>query len=70
MSQLINKNNIIVLPSFYGEGLPKILIEASACGKAIITTNNPGCRDAIENNITGILIPPQDAIALAKAMQN
>ncbi len=69
MSQLINKNNIIVLPSFYGEGLPKILIEASACGRAIITTNNPGCRDAIENNITGILIPPQDANALAKAIQ-
>ena len=46
-----------MLPSFYGEGLPKILIEAAACGKPVITTNHPGCRDAILPNKTGLLIP-------------
>ena len=50
---------IVVLPSYYGEGLPKILIEAAACGKPIITTDHQGCRDAIIHNKTGILIPAQ-----------
>ena len=56
MVQLINSASIVVLPSFYGEGVPKILIEAAGCGKPIITTDHPGCRDAVKNNISGILI--------------
>mgnify|MGYP003306568869 CR=1 FL=1 len=50
---LLLKSNIVVLPSFYGEGLPKILIEAAACGLPVITTNHPGCRDAVKNRISG-----------------
>ena len=38
MKDLISQSNIVVLPSYYGEGLPKILIEAAACGKPVITT--------------------------------
>tara|TARA_B100000989_G_C19525876_1_gene466855 strand:+ start:1353 stop:2501 length:1149 start_codon:yes stop_codon:yes gene_type:complete len=56
---LINKSLIVVLPSYYGEGLPKILAEAAACGRAVVTTDHPGCRDAIINNITGILVHPK-----------
>lgn len=62
------KSNIICLPS-YREGLPKSLAEAAACGRAVVTTNVAGCRDAIENSITGILVPVKNAIALADAIQ-
>ena len=62
-------SNIIVLPS-YREGLPKALIEAAACGRAVVTTNVPGCRDAIEPDTTGLLVPVRDASALADAIQS
>ena len=61
--------NIVCLPSFYGEGVPKVLIEAAACGRAIVTTNNPGCRDAVIEGETGLTVPVRDARALAIAIQ-
>jgi glycosyltransferase involved in cell wall biosynthesis len=61
-------SNIVCLPSFYGEGVPKVLIEAAACGRAIVTTDNPGCRDAIIDGETGISVPLRDYKALANAM--
>lgn len=60
--------NIVCLPS-YREGLPKSLIEAAACGRAVVTTDVPGCRDAITPNVTGILIPVKNPKALADAIQ-
>jgi glycosyltransferase involved in cell wall biosynthesis len=69
IADLFGKSNIIVLPSFYGEGLPKVLIEAAACGRAIITTDHPGCRDAVEFD-TGVLVPIKDHVALAEAIQD
>jgi len=69
VADLINKSSIVVLPSYYGEGLPKVLIEAAACGRPIITTDHPGCRDAIEPGITGLLVPVRDAGALANAIR-
>jgi glycosyltransferase involved in cell wall biosynthesis len=60
--------NIVCLPS-YREGLPKGLIEAAACGRAVVTTDVPGCRDAIDPDVTGILVPVKDASALADAIQ-
>jgi glycosyltransferase involved in cell wall biosynthesis len=66
--QLMHQADIIVLPS-YREGLPKVLLEAAACGRAVITTDVPGCRDAIEPNQTGLLVPVKDANALAMAMK-
>ena len=67
MSNVIPKANVIVLPSYYGEGLPKVLIEAAACGRVVITTDHPGCRDAITRK-TGVLIPIKDSEALADAI--
>jgi glycosyltransferase involved in cell wall biosynthesis len=61
--------HIVTLPSYYGEGLPKSLIEAAACGRAVVTTNVPGCRDAIEPDVSGLLVPPRDAVALADALE-
>ncbi|MBV2127800.1 glycosyltransferase family 4 protein [Arsukibacterium indicum] len=59
--------NVIVLPS-YREGLPKSLIEAAACGRAVITTDVPGCRDAITPDVTGLLVPVKNASAIASAI--
>ncbi len=67
VAQTIAKANVIVLPS-YREGLPKSLIEAAACGRAVITTDVPGCRDAIEANKTGLLVPVKTVEPLAEAM--
>lgn len=66
--ELFSQANIVCLPSYYGEGLPKVLIEAAACGRAVITTDMPGCRDAIEANISGLLIPARNVDALVDAM--
>ncbi|MDC9725357.1 MAG: glycosyltransferase family 4 protein, partial [Gammaproteobacteria bacterium] len=68
IAELFSGANIVVLPSYYGEGLPKVLIEAAACGRAVITTDMPGCRDAIEPGLTGMLVPARDAISLKNAM--
>lgn len=65
---LFSKAYIVVLPS-YREGFPKVLIEAAACARAVVTTDVPGCRDAIEPNVSGLLIPARDAVALAQAIE-
>ncbi|MFK5882344.1 MAG: glycosyltransferase family 4 protein [Sulfurospirillum sp.] len=64
IASIFEKANIVVLPS-YREGLPKVLIEAAACGRAVVTTDVPGCRDAIEANITGLLCKVKDSKSLA-----
>ncbi len=65
--QLYAASHIAVLPS-YREGLPKSLIEAAACGRAVVTTDVPGCRDAIDPDKTGLLVPVRDPQALADAI--
>ena len=65
MEKVISLSTIVVLPS-YREGFPKILIEAAACGRPIVTTDVPGCRDAIDKDITGVIVPVQDYVELAK----
>lgn len=67
--ELFSKAHIVTLPSYYGEGLPKVLIEAAASGCATITTDMPGCRDAIEPDITGLLVPARNVEALTQAIE-
>lgn len=67
IAALYQQSHIAVLPS-YREGLPKSLIEAAACGRAVVTTDAPGCRDAIEPNVTGLMVTPRNAQALAGAV--
>lgn len=59
---------LVVLPS-YREGLPKVLLEAAACGKAIVTTDVPGCREIVRDRFNGLLVAPKDSTALAMAME-
>ncbi|EEV7658269.1 glycosyltransferase family 4 protein [Escherichia coli] len=66
--EVLCQSNLVVLPS-YREGLPKCLIEAAACGRAVVTTDVPGCRDAIIPNVTGILVEVKDHITLANAIE-
>lgn len=69
MPHVLSTAWVVVLPTFYGEGIPKILIEASACGKPIITTPIPGCSDIVRDGENGFIIPQKDPQALAKAIQ-
>jgi glycosyltransferase involved in cell wall biosynthesis len=57
-----------VQPSWGGEGVPKSLLEAAACGRAIVATDVPGCRDLVKDGENGFLVPPRDAKALADAL--
>lgn len=67
MPMQLRTADIICLPS-YREGMPKVLLEAMACGKPIITTDVPGCREVIINEVHGLLIPARDGQSLADAI--
>jgi glycosyltransferase involved in cell wall biosynthesis len=62
-------SHIICFPSFYGEGIPKTLIEAAAAGRPIVTTDHPGCRDTVISGVSGLLVPIKSPEKLADALQ-
>lgn len=68
MPALWGQTHIAVLPS-YREGLPKALLEAASCGRAMVATDVPGCREIVRHEETGLLVPAKDAAALADAIQ-
>lgn len=68
MPEVLRQSSLVVLPS-WREGIPKVLLESAAAGRAVITTDAPGCRDAIIPDITGLLVPLRDADALADAIK-
>ncbi|MFK5854539.1 MAG: glycosyltransferase family 4 protein [Bacteroidota bacterium] len=69
MPEVFSQVHIVCLPSFYGEGVPKVLIEAASCGKPIVTTNAPGCRDIVRDGVNGLLVPLRDSVAVADALK-
>jgi glycosyltransferase involved in cell wall biosynthesis len=69
MAEVLAQCSVVCLPSYYGEGLPKSLLEAAASGRAIVTCDVPGCREAVEDGASGLLVPPRDAAALAAALR-
>jgi glycosyltransferase involved in cell wall biosynthesis len=64
IEEIIKNMDCIVLPSYYSEGVPKSLLEAAAMGKPIITTDNTGCRDVVDNNFNGFLVKPRSLNSL------
>jgi glycosyltransferase involved in cell wall biosynthesis len=68
MPEVLSSAHVVVLPTFYGEGLPKILLEAGACGRPVVATAIPGCADVVRDGVNGFLVPPKDPDALAKAI--
>jgi glycosyltransferase involved in cell wall biosynthesis len=70
MPAVIASAHIVCLPSRYGEGVPKILIEAAAAGRPIIATDIAGCREIVGDGDNGILVAPGDSTALADAIMS
>ena len=68
MPALLAQVDVMVLPSAYGEGVPRSLLEAAACGLPLITTDVPGCREVVRDGENGFLIPPRDPAALSDAI--
>lgn len=67
MAATLAKSTLVCLPS-YREGMPKALLEAAATGRALVTTDAPGCRDAVGRGAAGVLVPVKDPVALAAAV--
>jgi glycosyltransferase involved in cell wall biosynthesis len=59
---------VAVLASTQGEGVPRALLEAAACGQPLVASDVPGCREVVVDGVTGVLVPPSDADALAAAI--
>jgi glycosyltransferase involved in cell wall biosynthesis len=68
MTMVYRQSHIVCLPSYYREGVPKSLLEAAACEKPLIATDEPGCRSVVIDGETGLLIKTHDSHALAKAV--
>lgn len=69
MPHVLNCADVVCLPSNYGEGIPKVLIEAAASAKPIVTTDTPGCREIVINQQNGLLVPVENPKALAGALE-
>ena len=67
MADIYRRAHVVCLPS-YREGLSKALLEAASCGRAVVTTDVPGCREAVIEDVNGRLVPPRDVPALASAL--
>ncbi|HMN33294.1 MAG: glycosyltransferase family 4 protein [Chitinophagaceae bacterium] len=67
MSETLDRVDVLVLPSYYREGVPRILIEGLSKGLPIITTNNVGCKETVEENKNGYLVNIKDVNSLEKA---
>lgn len=68
IAALWGASHVAVLPS-HREGLPKSLLEAAACGRPLVATDVPGCREIAVDGDTGLLVPARDAAALARALR-
>jgi glycosyltransferase involved in cell wall biosynthesis len=65
---LLAVSDLFVLPSYYREGVPRVLLEAGAAGLPLIAADVPGSRDVVREGWNGLLVPPRDDVALAAAM--
>lgn len=69
MNAVYAQAHIVALPSNYGEGVPTSLIEAAACGRPLVTTTIPGCQDFVTDGYNGLLVSPNDPVALAAILE-
>ena len=68
MAQVFAESHIFCLPTTYGEGVPKVLLEAAAAGRPVVASNIPGCHEAVRNGHSGLIVAMGDAEALADAL--
>ena len=64
----MNRASVFVLPSYH-EGTPKTVLEAMASGRAVITTDAPGCRETVSDGLNGLIVPVKNTEALVSAME-
>lgn len=64
-----SQSHMVVLPTSYGEGIPVVLLEAAASGRAVVASDTPGCREAVRPGYNGLLVPTDDAPAVAGALR-
>jgi len=69
MPSVIRSAHVICLPTYYREGVPRILLESAASGRALVTTDMPGCRDVVRDGVNGLVVPPHDVDALETALE-
>jgi glycosyltransferase involved in cell wall biosynthesis len=69
MPKVLSQVAVVVLPSVYPEGIPKILIESASMARALITYDMPGCREIVRDQVNGFVVPPKDIDALTKAVE-
>ncbi len=67
MPVVLASATVVTLPS-YREELPKVLLEAAACGKPIVAADVPGCREVVRHQVNGLLVPAKNPVALAEAI--
>jgi glycosyltransferase involved in cell wall biosynthesis len=68
MPEIFRESSVVCLPSYYREGVPKVLIEAASAERAIVTTDTAGCRDIVAEGVNGLLVAPRNVAALAAAI--
>jgi glycosyltransferase involved in cell wall biosynthesis len=68
MPRVLSRASVVALPSYYPEGVPRILLEAAAVARPVVTTDTPGCCDAVRPGITGLLVPPRQPGPLTEAL--
>jgi len=68
VARVWREHHVALLLSYYREGLPRALLEAAAAGRPIITTDAPGCREFVRHRQEGLLVPPRDVDAAARAL--
>jgi len=66
----LEKVRCIIHPSFYPEGMSNVCLEAAASGRAVITTDRPGCRETVQDGVTGFVVPIQDKDSLIEAVKS
>jgi N,N'-diacetylbacillosaminyl-diphospho-undecaprenol alpha-1,3-N-acetylgalactosaminyltransferase len=69
IKEIISLSRAVVLPSFYREGVPRVLLEALAMARPVITTDNVGCKETVEHERNGFMVPVRNIGALAGAME-
>ncbi len=63
------KCEICVIPTRAGEGMPRAMLEAAASGRPLVVTDVPGCHEFVRNGTEGLIVPPEDSPALARALE-
>jgi glycosyltransferase involved in cell wall biosynthesis len=69
MPGLLKTTDLVALPTRYGEGVPRILIEATACGLPVLATDIAGCKEIAKDGVTGFLVPANDPAGLPDALE-